>query len=163
MFGSVNVLDSIDNAAGFVASPFTPTDVLVTLAMNGGMTYFACNSDTFRIAVPGVSDKIEEMVGDKFGWLGDARFLIGAASAGAAHFYQNKIGQGTVRGLHDLAAASLTSLVATEVCRNQAEAGMAEGGSNIHMLGVDDLGLDDDLLGMEDYAEVGTMNFAYGW
>lgn len=159
--GSVNVLNSLDNTLGTsgTASVFTPVDVLVAVGANMGMTYYACNSDTFRIQVPMVSEKIEEMVGDKYGWLGDGRFLLGVAGAAYSHF--GNVGSDTRRLLHDITVASWTSVAATEVCRSSAEQQM-EGGSNM-MLGVDDGLLDDDLIGMEEYAEVGSMNFAYGW
>ena len=160
--GSVNVLNSLDNAIGTAgtASVFTPVDVLVAVGANMGMTYYACNSDSFRIQVPVVSEKIEEMVGDKYGWLGDGRFLLGLAGAAYSHF--GNVGSDTRRILHDVTIASWSSVAATEVCRSSAEKQM-EGGSNM-MLGLDDHDLlDDDLIQMEEYAEVGSMNFAYGW
>lgn len=162
--GSVNVLNSLDNTLGTAgtASVFTPVDVLVAVGANMGLTYYACNSDSFRIQVPVVSEKIEEMVGDKYGWLGDGRFLLGLAGAAYSHF--GAVGSDTRRMLHDITIASWSSVAATEVCRATAEKQM-EGGSNMLLgdFGEDDFGLIDDDIVMAESAEFGTMNFAYGW
>ena len=71
MFGSVNVLNTL------YASEFTPLDLIGALGVNAGLTYYACESDSFRIQTPVIGEKIEEMVGDRFGWVGDARFILG--------------------------------------------------------------------------------------
>ena len=170
MFGSVNVLNTL------YASEFTPLDLIGALGVNAGLTYYACESDSFRIQTPVIGEKIEEMVGDKFGWVSDARFILGLSTAALAHFGSKPsaktgmpmISEATARGCHDIAAGAWTSLVATEVCRAVADKGMqtaaTEGSENIHLLGGDDdLLFDDDLLGLEEYADEGSMNFAYGW
>ena len=174
MFGSVNVLSGLDDKLH--ASQFTPIDVVAVLGINYGLTMHACDSDSFRIMTPFVGDKIAEATGDKFGWLGDARFLLGLVSAGVAHFGTKQrmdgtqlVSDGMARGLHDVTAGCWTSLVATETCRAEADQEIAqEGGTNM-ALGLDDglldddLGLDDDLMGLDEYADAGSMNFAYGW
>jgi len=170
MFGSVNLMNNL------YSSQFTPIDLIGVLGVNAGLTYYACESDSFRIQTPYVGEKIEEMVGDKLGWMGDARFVLGVLTAGIAHFGTKPsqktgmpmISSNTAQACHDIAAGSLSSLVATEVCRSVADKGMQdspaeEGSENIHLLGADDLLFDDDLLGLEEYADEGSMNFAYGW
>ena len=166
MFGSVNLLGSLH------ASEFTPIDVVATLGINAGLTMYACDSDSFRISTPVIGEKIEAAVGDKYGWLGDARFILGLSAAALAHFGTKPKMDGTQmisdkmgRACHDITAGAWTSLVATEVCRAKAEEGMAasaEAGSPA-MLGLDDDLIDDDLMGLEEYADAGSMNFAYGW
>jgi len=174
MFGSVNVLANIDDK--LAVSKFTPIDVVSVLGINAGLTMYACDSDSFRIIDPYVGSFIAEKAGDKFGWLGDARFLVGLAAAGVAHFGSKmtndmgeaRVGAGTVRGLHDLTAGCWTSLVATEVCRSKADQEIKKEGGSL-ALGMDDglldddFGLDDDLMGLDEYANAGSMNFAYGW
>ena len=172
MFGSVNLMNNL------YSSQFTPIDLVGVLGVNAGLTYYACESDSFRIQAPVVGEKIEEMVGDKLGWMGDARFVLGVGCAALAHFGTKPsaktgmpmISDRTAQACHDIAAGSLSSLVATEVCRHVADKGMqaapaaaAEGSENVHLLGADDLLFDDDLLGLEEYADEGSMNFAYGW
>lgn len=174
MFGSVNVLANIDQS--LTVSKFTPIDVVSILGINAGLTMKACDSDSFRIMTPVIGEKIAEYTGDKYGWLGDARFVTGLLAAGVAHFGSRmtndmgeaRIGAGTVRGLHDLTAGCWTSLVATEVCRSKADEEIKKEGGSL-ALGMDDglldddFGLDDDLMGLDEYADAGSMNFAYGW
>jgi len=175
MFGSVNVLSGIDSK--LTASKFTPFDVLATVGISGGLTAHACEQDSFRIVDPYIGQKIIDSVGDKMGWLGDARFLVGTVSALAAHYGANKVGKdgispmlgsGTVRSLHDLTAGCWTSLACTEVCRSKADEEIAQEGGSLALglddgLLADDFGLDDDLMGLDEYADAGSMNFAYGW
>jgi len=168
MFGSLNVLEQL------YSTEYSAVDVLATLGINAGLTMYACESETFRLPVPMIGQKIEEMVGDKYGWLGDARFMLGAVSALAAQFGTKVRMDGTQmipdrvgRLCHDFTAGALTSLVSTEICRSKSET--EAGGKNMHSLGfddsdfgVDDL-LDDDLTEMEEYQENGESLFALAW
>jgi len=168
MFGSVNLLDTVkEYAPNHHCSQFGPMDLVGVVAISGVMTSFACEDDEFRIVDPYVGQWIADKAGDRFGFIGDARFLAGTACALIAA-YKGDARDGMVgKVCHDLAAASYTSLVATEVCRFMTEKEAAEGAQNIHLLGVDEDLLDDDLLddamGLEEYADAGSMNFAYGW
>jgi hypothetical protein len=162
MFGSVNLLGSANMGSRALAkSSFTPIDLVGTLGLSYFATGMACDNDEMRITAD-FMDVIPEDVSlgpvtIPTGFARDFRFYAGLLGAGAAHFMQNN--ERVVSIGHDIAIASWSSLLATEVCRSKADA--MDGDANIDMLGLDVL--DDDLVGLEEYVEVGSMNFAYGW
>ena len=158
MFGSLNVLGQL------YSTEYSAVDVLATLGINAGLTMYACESESFRLPVPVIGQKIEEMVGDKWGWLGDSRLFLSVISGAVAQFGTKPRMDGTQlvsdrigRVCHDFTAGALTSLVSTEICRAKSDAGSG----NMHALGMDDL-LDDDLTGMEEFEEAETL-FALAW
>lgn len=143
---------------------FSPVDMVSALLANAGLTMYAAESDTFRIPTPFIGEKIEEMVGENWGWIGDARTILTLAAIGLAHFGTKPRMDGTqlisdrvARACHDVAAGAATSLIATEICR----AKTGEGSGNMDMLGLDDGLLDDDLVG--EYEESEIMDFALAW
>jgi hypothetical protein len=142
------------------ASDFTPIDLAGSLAINMGVTNFACKDESFRVGV------YKDKNGDTPAWA-DARLIGGAIAAVAAQFFADE--NPMVRRLgHDAAVGLLGSYVATETCRSAAEAKMAAapaaGSENAYLLGADDDLFEDDILGLdEEMVELGEMNFAYGW
>ena len=162
MFGSVNLLGSANMGSRALAkSSFTPIDLIGTLGLNYFATSMACDSDDMRISAEFMDFIPEDVslgpVTIPTGFARDFRFYIGLVGAGAAHFMQDN--QRAISIGPDVAIASFSSLLATEVCRAKADA--MDGDANMDLLGLDVL--DDDLIGLEEYAEVGSMNFAYGW
>lgn len=155
MLGSVNLLQSIQGTS----TPFSPVDLIGAGLANGVLTMYAAESDSFRIPMPVIGEKIEEMVGENWGWIGDARTSLTIAALALAHFGSQRgmISDTVARICHDVAAGAASSLVATEVVRSAG----GEGSGNYDMLGLDDGLLDDDLVG--DYEEAEIMDFALSW